>query len=125
MKKLTVAVISIIFVIGSLSGCASDDANQPINIFTVDAVHGDPLAFTGVITITGRVVEISQESPALIAIVDANVSPCCSVFTLYAQYNGDNPLPRLFDEVNITGSWLDSQIAGAPIFGATDIEIIN
>jgi len=111
MKKITIITIAMLLIIPALLfGCNSND-----NILSVNEVQGDPLAFTGEITIRGRVAERSYYS---FGVSDAD--DCCATFVLVARYEWNTSIPPIGSVVRITGSWLDERTDnGFPIFGIT------
>lgn len=71
----------------------------------VNDVAPDPLAYTGVITITGIMAVVSKEDPNLFGIMDKSelqcTTPDCSKFYLPISYEGGTP--AVGDEVVVSG----------------------
>ena len=125
MKKIVFLTVIITLVIGIFVGCMGNGMDEKITILAVNDIKDDPMAFTGIITINGIVTEFSKENSALFGIEDkTGTKSCCPNFVLYVNYDGD--MPKLNDEVYITGSWLNDKTQnGEPIFGVTEIEVVK
>jgi len=117
MKKI-ITIFAILLVVPVLFlGCNGDNDG----VLSVSDVQHDPLAFTGEITIGGRVDERSQNS---FGIVDPAIRACCDAFLLIVRYDGDTPIPAIGANVRLTGSWLDERTNdGFPIFGVTSFVV--
>ena len=119
MRKITIiiTIVMLLFVPVLLFGCNSDDG-----VLSVSDIQHDPLAFTGEITIGGRV---SERSGNMFGIVDPNVRACCDAFLLLVRYDGETQLPQIGSDVRITGSWLDERTnEGFPIFRVVSFVVL-
>lgn len=124
MKKFIIPTLLVILLSGILTGCneipeASGASGAP-PVFSVREVADDPLAFNGVITITGIVTRLSDDSPTLFGIGDALRRACCADIVLPVSYSGDGEIPTLGDYVNVTGEWGNTETG--IVFLVFDIE---
>jgi len=122
MKKIVIIMAFAILTAVSFAGCGGDRTNTA-DIFSVSDVQDDPLAFTGEITITGVITEFARNNPAMFGIEYTARRPCCPAFILPVEYTGNEPIPALGDEVNVTGSWGEELETGVFVFTATRLEI--
>ncbi|EPR33044.1 hypothetical protein dsat_0485 [Alkalidesulfovibrio alkalitolerans DSM 16529] len=91
----------------------------------VNDVAPDPLAYTGVITVTGIMAVVSQEDPSLFGIMDKSelqcTTPDCSKFYLPVSYQGSTP--AVGDEVVVSGRF--TQEGRGVIFVAETVKILR
>lgn len=93
-------------------------------ILSVNDIMADPAAYKGVITITGVVAGFSRQDPKLFAIIETAEAKLCKItgcarFYLPVKYEGN--VPKVWDEVNVTGSFVE----GGRLFVATKVEILR
>ncbi len=106
MKKYIFAFIAILLL--AVSACASPSLpTKATKVLNVADIQGDPTAYKGTITVTGVVAAQARDDPTLFALVDtAEAIICkttgCASFYLPVRYEGT--VPKMWDEVNITGS---------------------
>jgi len=123
MKK-TVFFIAFIIIIAGLSlGCAKQ---EQVKILAIRDIQTDPLSFTGEIIVNGIVAVIAHDDDTIFGIMDtAELLSCknlsCGAFILPVKYVGGGTVPELADEINVTGSWIESE-AGF-IFEVAEVEI--
>lgn len=126
MKKyiiIFIAIILIAVVFISLSKGKTKVIKEG-KVLSVNDIQADPSAYKGIITINGVVAGISPQNPKIFAIIDtAEAKTCkvidCAKFYLYVIYEG--VAPKVWDEVNITGSFADA----GKTFVATKVEILR
>ena len=121
MKRIAIVLILFVLTVGFLTGCGGD--RDDTTIFSVNDVQDDPLAFSGEITINGIVSEFVLGNSAVFGIEYTMRRPCCPSDILYVEYIGNEPMPAIGDEVNVTGSWGEELEAGRFVFQATSFEI--
>jgi len=122
MKKNVIVMTFIILAVVFFAGCRGNSTSAA-NIFSINDIQNDPLAFTGEITINGVVSELAQDNPAMFGIENPARRPCCPAFVLPVEYIGNQPMPAIGDEVNVTGSWGDEIETNLFIFQATSFEV--
>jgi hypothetical protein len=119
MRKLFIMLAVILFI----TGCGSDRGVQgPVNVLAIRDISSDPFAFTGVLTINGVVTDFLESDTAIFRLKDTQeILLClqlhCDSFRLPVKYIGSGGLPKIADEVNITGRWSDT--GDGVIFEAT------
>jgi len=124
MKKI-IFLLFIVLIIFSYSAC-SNNKNSQAFILSINDIQSDPLAFTGEIIINGVVSVFSPFDEKMFGIKDtAELLFCknldCGSFMLPVKYIGEGAMPKLADEVNITGSW--KEVEDGFIFEVTEIEV--
>lgn len=91
----------------------------------VNDVAPDPLAYTGVITVTGIMAVVSKEDPNLFGIMDKSelqcTTPDCSKFYLPISYEGSTP--AVGDEVVVSGRF--TQKERGVVFVAETVKILR
>ena len=112
MKKLIALMIIAMLAAAFLTGCGG---GGNADVFSVNDVYDDPLAFAGEIVLNGVVAELLQSNRFEIA--DPNARPCCPAQFIPVQYDGT--MPALNSNVNITGSFFAAR--GGPVFHATEV----
>ena len=122
MKKYTliimafVAGIALTFVVINQLGAAA---------LSVNDVGTDPAAYTGTITITGIMAGVSRLDPAVIGIMDKKelqcTTPNCN--KLYIPVKVQGGLPRIGDEVRVTGSFVN--MPGGYLFMADKVKVVR
>jgi hypothetical protein len=132
MKKHSVLsiIILMLFIAIISSGCDNKSADADVIVLTIKDIQGDPLSFTGEITITGINAGFYPPDPSIFFVVDtAELLACkslgCGAFQLPVIYAGSSPMPELADEINITGSWGEYSVGeeSIPIFVVTKIDV--
>ncbi len=133
---LTAAVLAVVITVGCIVafvGQNKDSANS-IPALQINDIKSDPQSFTGEIAITGINVGTYEPDPTIFFLMDtAELIACknmqCGAYQLPAIYKGSGPMPELADDVTITGSWGEYEMAGetgltkVPIFEVTKIEV--
>jgi hypothetical protein len=115
MKNIAVIMMLFILVVGINTGCTTIEGN--VNVLTINDVKSDPTSFTGEITISGVNAGVYEADPKIFFVVDtAELLSCknlsCGAYRLPAIYKGTSPMPKVADEVNITGTWGKHEIEG-------------
>jgi len=91
----------------------------------VNDVAPDPLAYTGVITVTGIMAVVSKENPNLFGIMDKSelqcTTPDCSKFYLPISYKGSTP--AVGDEVVVSGRFTKEE--RGVVFVAETVKILR
>ena len=93
-------------------------------ILSVNDIQADPYAYKGTITVTGVVAGVSKQDPKIFAIVDTSEAKLCKqtgCASFYLQVKYEGPMPRQWDEVNVTGSFAQ----GSRIFTAAKVEVLR
>jgi hypothetical protein len=127
MKKYILMLIAIIFVAAVAFSGLSNGKTRTVKeggILSINDIQADPAAFTGVVTITGVVSRIAGPNPKTFMLVDTHEaksckSTHCARFYQPVQYGGT--LPKEWDEVNVTGNF----VQGGKLFQATKVEVIK
>ena len=93
-------------------------------VLSVDDIMADPAAYKGVISINGVVAGFSRQDPKLFAIIETAEAKLCKItgcakFYLPVKY--ERNVPKVWDEVNVTGSFVE----GGRLFVATKVEILR
>ncbi len=127
MKKyiLTLGVGILIVGIGFVS--LSNGKSKTIKaggILTVNDIQADPSAYKGAITVNGVVAILSKQDPKVFAIIETSEAKLCKQtgcarFYLPVRYEGQTP--KVWDEVNVTGSFVD----GGRLFSATKVDVLR
>ena len=83
-----------------------------------------PSAYKGTITITGVMAGVSRQDPKVFTIIETSEAKLCKItgcarFYLPVQYEGTPP--KVWDEVNVTGSFVE----GGRLFQATKVEVLR
>lgn len=94
-------------------------------VLNVRDVGGDPLSFTGTITITGIMGGVSQQDSSIFGIMDIKELQCktpnCNKQFIPIKYQGKQPV--LGDEVKVTGSFVKTN--NDLIFTAQNVKVIR
>ena len=122
MKKPVIIAISVAVVaIIALAAIGMRDAKA----LNVRDVGGDPLSFTGVITITGIMGGVSQQDPSVFGIMDVSELQCktanCNKLLIPVKYQGKQPV--LGDEVRISGSF--AKFGDGLVFSAQNVKVLR
>lgn len=127
MKKYIIAFTAIVLIAGigiiNLSNGKTKTTKKD-GILSVNDIQADPAAYKGIITINGVVAEISPQDPKLFSIIETLEAKLCKTtscarFYLPVRYEGETP--RVWDEVNITGSFAE----GGRVFAAKKVEVLG
>lgn len=122
MKKQYLIVAAGILLFASALIFAGTSDTKALN---VNDVAPDPLAYTGVITITGIMAVVSKEDPNLFGIMDKSelqcTTPNCSKFYLPISYEGSTP--AVGDEIVVSGRF--TQEGRGIIFVAETVNILR
>lgn len=129
MKKNVIAFAAIILIAAIAITTLSNGKTKTVKeggILSVNDIASDPSAFKGIITITGVVADKSRfKVPANIFLIveTSEAKICkqtgCAKFYLPVQFEGI--LPKEWDEVNVTGSFVD----GGRVFSATKVDVLR
>lgn len=127
MKRILIALTAIIIISGLVFiglGNGKTKTVKEDGILNVNDIQARPTAFKGVITVTG-VVAVVKENTKQFSILDTDEaihckSEGCARFYLPVQYEGK--LPKKGDEVNITGSLIKE---GGFIFKASRVDVLR
>lgn len=126
MKKYVFAISTIIISIVSIvfTGLGKEKTMKKSRLLTVNDIQADPSAYKGNITITGVVAGRHPSDPKVFAIIDTKEAKICkqtgcAKFYLQVRYEG-NP-PKEWDEVNVTGSFIE----GGQFFSAKKLKILK
>jgi hypothetical protein len=102
-----------------LSGCNEAKA------LNVNEVGSDPAAFTGTITVVGVTKGFAKADSTVFGIMDLKEMQCnkpdCNMLMLPVKFQGT--LPRIGDEVRVTGSFVQAQ--GSYLFAASDVKVVR
>ena len=95
-------------------------------MLSIKDIQSDPLSFTGEITINGIVASFAPDDYMIFGVKDtAELLACrnlyCDAFMLPVRYIGNGGTPEIADEVNITGSWMETDEGF--IFEVTKIDV--
>lgn len=128
MKKNVMITLLVILMAVLSIGCAKKE--ESVNALTINDIKSDPLSFTGEITITGVNAGIYQADPNIFFVVDTDeLLTCknlgCGAFQLPAIYNGDTPMSKIGDELNITGTWGKYEVEGQGGKQSVDIFMVS
>ena len=122
MKKYIVLVTSLVVGIALAYGMffrGDADALQ------VNQVAADPAAYSGTITVSGVMAGTSPQNPCIFGIFDLKelncTTPNCNKLYLPVRYQG--PLPKLGDEVLVSGSFIKT--SDGFIFSASDLKVVR
>jgi len=127
MKRYILAITAIILIAGILSVSLSNGKTKTVKkdgVLSVNDIQADPFAYKGTITINGVVAGISPQDPKLFAIIETLEAKTCKItgcakFYLPVKYEGETP--RVWDEVNVTGSFIEGKV----LFAATKVEVLR
>ncbi len=130
MKKYILALAAIILItsIGFIS--LSNGKTKTIKeggVLSVNDIQADPFAYNGTITITGVVANKSHfrglPTDIFLIIETSEAKICkltgCARFYLPVKYEGKHP--KEWDEVNVTGSFVEGKI----LFNATKVDVLR
>lgn len=91
----------------------------------VNQVAADPAAYSGTITVSGVMAGTSPQNPGIFGIFDLKelqcTTPNCNKLYLPVSYQG--PLPKLGDEVRVSGSFMKT--SDGFIFSASDLTVVR
>lgn len=127
MKKY-ILVFGLIIVIAAIAivslGNGKTKTIKGGGILSVNDIMADPVAYKGVITITGVVAGFSRQDPKLFAIIETAEAKLCKItgcarFYLPVRYEAN--MPKVWDEVNVTGGFVE----GGKLFVATKMEVLR
>lgn len=128
--KFTIGVALVIAITGGIFLASSNSRSTKINreggILSVNDIQSDPYAYKGTITITGVVADKSKYriDPEVFLIVETTEAKICKItgcakFYLPVRYKGVHP--KEWDEVNVTGSFVE----GNPFFVGNKVEVLR
>ena len=125
-KHLVLAVLLLALSVFAITatGCSSQEG------FSVSQVQGDPLAFSGEITMNGTVSAFSDDDPNLFAVMDTDELMQCGRFdcgawqmpTLFVGLEG-LPVINQGDNVVMTGEF--TQFSDMVVFQANNVTVGN
>lgn len=95
------------------------------DILHVNQVGADPLAYNGTITVTGIMAGVSNNDPGIFGIYDIKelqcTTPNCNKLYVPVRYQG--AMPKIGDEVRITGSF--SKVQQGVVFTAEKLKVMR
>jgi hypothetical protein len=108
------------------AGCIEQKASATKTL-GINDIQSNPLAFVGQLTLNGVVGAFSDQDAKTFGLLDSTeLMACknmsCGAFMLPARYDGSRGLPKLGDEVNVTGSFVQRH-GGYILFRVTKIEV--
>ncbi|BCS52737.1 hypothetical protein [Geobacter sp. SVR] len=122
MKKPVIIAVSVAFVAAIVFIAVRMGDAKALN---VRDVGGDPLSFTGTITITGIMGGLSQQDPSIFGIMDVKELQCktpgCNKLFIPVKYQGTQPV--LGDEVKVTGSFVT--LPDGLVFAAQNVKVVR
>ncbi|MBI3599569.1 MAG: hypothetical protein HY097_02875 [Nitrospinae bacterium] len=130
MKRYILALAAIILITGigfiSLSNGKTKTVKEG-GVLSVNDIQADPYAYKGAVTITGVVADKSrfrnlpQEVFLIIETSEAKICKItgCASFYLPVKYAGNHP--REWDEVNVTGSFIEGDL----LFKAAKVDVLK
>lgn len=114
---VSIAVVAIITFVALSMGDAK--------ALNVRDVGGDPLSFTGTITIAGIMGGVSQQDPSVFGIMDIKelqcTTPNCNKVIIPVKYQGKQPI--LGDEVKVTGNFV--KLGDGLLFTAQNVKVVR
>ena len=128
MKRLALFTVSVI--VAGLVVAYADRGGEEIKAsgvtLSINDIQSDPLSFTGEIKINGVAAAFSEADETFFGIMDtAKLMACkdlyCGAYTLPVKYTGSNPMPKLADVVDVTGSFVKTDTEF--YFAVTDFEV--
>jgi hypothetical protein len=126
MKKYVFVLVAIIITSLAFAAFSSGMSKnvQTKKVLSVNDIQADPAAYKGTIIINGVVAVISQKDPQLFALLDTTEAKLCKIVTcatfyLSVKYEGN--MPKMYDEVNVTGSFGDN----GRVFYASKVEVLR
>ncbi|TAN46049.1 MAG: hypothetical protein EPN22_00260 [Nitrospirae bacterium] len=127
MKKYILMLIAIIFIAAIVftgPGNGKTKAVKEDGVLSVNDIQSDPAAYKGTVTITGVVSRISGPNQRTFMLVDTHEAKLCKsthCAKFYLPVQAQVALPKEWDEVNVTGSF----VQGGKIFQAAKVEVIR
>lgn len=122
MKKSAIIAVSVA-IVGIITFIALSMGNA--KTLNVRDVGGDPLSFSGTITITGIMGGASQQDPSIFGIMDLKELQCktpnCNKLLIPVKFQGKQPV--LGDEVKVTGNFV--KLSDGLIFSAENVKVIR
>ena len=95
------------------------------DLLHVNQVGGDPLAYSGTITVTGIMAGVSTSDPGIFGIYDIKELQCttanCNKLYVPVRYQG--AMPKVGDEVRVTGSF--NKVAKGIVFIAEKVKVVR
>ncbi len=129
MKKY-IFVLSVIMLIAAVAFTTLSNGKtktvKESGILSVDDIASDPSAYKGVITVTGVVADKSRfKIPVNVFLMvetsEAKICKQTGCARFYLSVRHEGTLPKEWDEVNVTGSFVD----GGRVFSATKVEVLR
>lgn len=95
------------------------------SILHVNQVGSDPLAYSGTITVTGIMAGVSNSDPTIFGIYDIKELQCTTANCnkLYVPVRHHGPMPKIGDEVRVTGSFL--KVPQGVVFTAEKVKVVR
>ncbi len=126
MKRHYVALAALML-LAVIAACTNSNASKKneSGILGVSDVQSDPSSIKGMVIVTGVVARLSEKDRQVFAIVDTNEakhckSVGCAKFYLPVHFEG--PLPKEWDEVNVTGQIVDQS---GLMFQASKLDVLR
>jgi hypothetical protein len=95
------------------------------DLLQVNQVGADPLAYSGTITVTGIMAGVSNSDPSIFGIYDIKELQCTTANCnkLYVPVRHQGAMPKLGDEVRVTGSFL--KVPQGVVFTAEKVKVVR
>lgn len=123
---VTLVIVLTVGIFLASSNGRSAKTDREGGILSVNDIQSDPYAYKGTITITGVVADKSKYriDPEVFLIVETTEAKICKItgcakFYLPVRYKGEHP--KEWDEVNVTGSFIE----GNPFFAPDRVEVLR
>jgi hypothetical protein len=91
----------------------------------INEIRKNPSLLQGTVTVQGVVGGISKEDPRIVGVMDVSELKCadpnCGRF--YLPVRTGDPVPRIGDEVRITGQLADER--GGKVFSAVQVDVVR
>ena len=106
LKKFIIAAAIFAVSLG-LTACGGDDATH-VGAFTLEEIQDDPASFVGEVTLTGIVGTAETR--------DFSIQNESGTFEVGVDYNGNQALPQLGEEVVVEGTLTENRPCCGPGF---------
>ncbi len=120
-------VLAALMLLAIIVACTNSNAskNKEGGILGVADIDSDLSSIKGAVVVTGVVARVSEKEKQMFALIDTDEakhckSTGCAKFYLPVHFNG--PLPKEWDEVNVTGEIVDQ---GGLMFQASKLDVVR
>ncbi len=126
MKRHYVALAALML-LAVIAACTNSNASKKneSGILGVSDVQSDPSSIKGMVIVTGVVARLSEKDRQVFAIVDTNEAKHCKSVgcaKFYLPVHLEGPLPKEWDEVNVTGQIVDQS---GLMFQASKLDVLR